>query len=414
MLPTKEKSENPTLDDILSYPVLRPQHQGEIVNLRENLQSELAPKPSRTVTVIQPNLPEDKYSLLSIVLDLLPRLEAARKHHLVSGVRTDTKEVIIKYIDALQSQFFQEHEIRGAEKYWQEVSRLMTGDFMEAYSQVGKRKNKVESSPGYRHGYGNQYTLSALCSLPGLVTLRMPYSTPIIMGGLAAVGYKVVHPAIQKTVNEDVRCLAEFTVHQQNRINHTTLSSRQEEKHFRLQNIIGDLIPLLETARLAGNDYSVMIMKADDYMTKLKKDFDKAGVFNQAYWTQMETMVNDEFLPRFGSYAAAQDRIEEKGLLYRMLSNKWVSATLTMAILTPIYFMSTRILALRGIDDLLMAGLFATGGYNIPKVLNPGHEPIGKLYLETCNRQNQLLHLAGLESKPVAQLADKNELMDKK
>ncbi len=374
-----------SLDEQLAIYTLTPQQQADIVAIERALQKELDPLALEGVI-----FEEKEYTIASMASHLLPRMEAARKNELVSGVEADYGRIAANYLNGLEQQFAQDSAGKGAKKYWQDISSLMRNDFVQAYQNLAAKKNEIESSFWYKYVYGNKYTLATITALPGLVTIRMPYSTPIVMGALAGIGYKVIYPVIHKCVNEDLHHLAEFAAHQQKRINESTLENRDNALHFSLKNVLKDLLPLLETARLAGKEYSTFCNITETYIDELESDFQKVDLPQEGYYGQLKSVVMDEFLPRFGRYAAAQNRIENKGLLYRLISNKWVSAAATTAVLAPIYFMMTRMLPMGNVDDAFMAILFATGGYNLPKMLNPGHEKLQNIYNGICSRQEEL------------------------
>ena len=231
----------------------------------------------------------------------------------------------------------------------------------------------------------------------------MPYSTPLVMGALGFVGYKYLHPFIQKKRNEDLENLMDFTVHRQKALVEEALGKREQKQSFELSSIMKDLVPELELARISGKSEDDFQGIVQNYFGKLHQDFgrklsseqhqDHAQIpewLNEAYFTQLGGIVQEEFLPRFEKYAASQNRREEHGLWYKMLSNKWVGAALTAGLLTPIYFATTRVLPFGGVDDVLMAGLFAVGGYHLPKLIDPGQESLPQVYREVCLRQDDL------------------------
>ncbi len=387
----KPLSERTELDDMLQK--LQPKVRGEMVQLRQDL-----------TTQFHQGREED-YSLAHLVTDLLPKLEAARKQYLAGdGSNPQYHSLIEAYAQRKGRQFMQDFPMQENMSYWRAASALLTADFGDSYARLASRKNQRESSKWYQYLYGNKYALAVASALPGIFTLRYPISTPIVMGAGAALGYKVLHPFIQRRVDEDVHRLADFTIHQQKRIDVQTKHGRKDPSQFTLRAVINDLLPLLETARLAGKGSAEFTSRVERYMTELQEDYGSvsyghvpvdrvtAGSVKQGddrVFSEMQAIVKEEFLPRFIAYAKSQNKIEERGLWYRIISNKWASATASTMVFAPLYFMASRVLPFGIVDDVLMAGLFAAGGYHAPKIINPGYEDIQTLYKEICSRDKK-------------------------
>lgn len=362
-----------------------------------------------------------KYSLASIVQELVPRLEDTRRSLIATGgvqenyfyprKITSRKEkynsVVANYLQELEIQLQQEFGGRSGgspeKRYLDGVSNLLQREFVDAYTAIAHRRDHTEKSFWYKYGYGNRYAVTALTALPGLATLRMPYSTPIVMGALGFLGYKYMYPFIQRKRDEDLENLMDFTVHRQKALVEEATGKREQKQNFELPSIMKDLVPQLELARIGWKGEEDFREIVRGYLGKLHQDFigklekeqhsDYAqipGWLNEAYFIQLAGVVYDEFLPRFEKYAASQNRKEEHGLWYKMLSNKWVGAALTVGVLSPLYFATTRVLPFGVIDDVLMAGLFAVSGYNLPKFIDPGQENLQQVYQDICLRQEDL------------------------
>ena len=364
-----------TLDEMLQR--LKPQQRGEMIHLQADLAKQFG------------NADDQRYTLAYLITDLLPKLEAARKEYVSSEEFTnpDYDGVIERYMERVGRQY--RTDFPEKQDYWAAVSNLLRGDFADAYHRIASKKINQERNPWYQYLYGNKYALAVLTAIPGLFTLKVPVSTPIVMGAGAAAGYKLLYPFLQRRVNEDLHRLAEFTIHQQERIDDMVSKEKKEPTKFTLRSMVNDLMPMLETARLAGKGKNEFTQRVQIYMSQRQEDCSTAGHYDTRSWVEMDSIIKEEFLPRFINYAKGQNRIEEKGLWYRTLSNKWASAVTAAVVCAPLYFLTARMLPFGVLDDVLMAGLFATGGYHAPKIINPGYEDIQSLYTSICNRERR-------------------------
>ncbi len=393
------------------------QQRGELSTLGRSLRKELQPMALECAIFEQ-----HTFTLPALVNELLPRLEGIRKNALTVGGQPDYSTLINNFLKVAEGHYRKEvQEGPGTERYWEELSGVLREDFTAGYKRIAERRNTRESSFGYRYVYGNRASLTVLPAMLGLATLRMPYSTPLVMGGLGTLGHLIAYPAVQGYLNRDLSRLARFTAHHQKRITESVLGSRTERKYFELPSVLLDLVPLLETARLAGQGLPVYQQRVELYLAELHRDFDNftgsdrltgrqeageregnrqedemaggkitGGHAKEKAWAALETAVNEEFLPRFAGYAAAQSRIEQGGFLRRLLSHKWASAALTAAAVSPLYFMTTRMLPLGNIDDALMVVLAGVGGYNLPKIINPGAERLEDIYNGLCKKSEAM------------------------
>ncbi len=374
------------LEQVLQeVPTLTPQQQRELAKLKRELEKDFS------ACSIEDVLEGDKrYALNTIMIDLLPRLEVARKNYLNLGMERvyPNYDIIIKgYLHNVKKQFDSEFgDVPHADKYWKTLEEVMCGDVSRAYQQIALRKNATESSFLYRYVYGNRYAVTALTALPGLATLRMPYSTPLVMAALGAIGAKVIDPFFQKVHYEDVGHLADMIIHRQKDMVERVMKNRDEQS-FTIQGILRNVIPKLEMARMAGEGYVNYQTIVEDHLVDLRKEVQKVTGLTQSEWRGVELVVRDEFLPTFGIYAAEQNKMEKRGKGYMFLMKKSVSAVLTAGILSPLYLSVGRMLPFGVVDDILMAGIFGAVGYHIPNWLHPNYNPLEKIYADYTQRK---------------------------
>jgi len=240
------------------------------------------------------------------------------------------------------------------------VRRRTVPGFIRAAAGI----NALEDRPLQGALLRSPVLMAVLVALPGLLTIPMPISTPILLVVLALVGAFVVHPIYVRQVAAPLKALGENLA-----LETHALRRRYEEEapESSLEAVIADALPVLDGERRAGRADEESLRKA------MAGWLDGARLSESGrsprYVQQLRGFLEGAFVHDYARYAKARDAFE------RALVTFVVDSPLRMAILTTIVTLPLSVLASRVtplppyVDFPLMVALLAALGATLPRLL---------------------------------------------
>jgi hypothetical protein len=247
---------------------------------------------------------------------------------------------------------------------WTALEETVRRRTVPGFARAAAGINALEDKPLQGALLRSPVLMAVLVALPGLLTIPMPISTPILLVVLALVGAFVVHPIYVRQVAAPLKALGRNLALETN-----ALRRRYEEEtpESSLEAVIADALPVLDGERRAGRADEDSLRKA------MVEWLDGARLAESGrsarYVQQLRGFLEGTFVHDYARYARARDRFE------RALVTFVIDSPIRMAILTTIVTLPLSVLASRvtplppHVDFPLMVALLAAFGATLPRLL---------------------------------------------
>ncbi|MBI5496490.1 MAG: hypothetical protein HY904_15820 [Deltaproteobacteria bacterium] len=205
-----------------------------------------------------------------------------------------------------------------------------------------------------------------ICGAVGLLTLRMPVSTPLVTATLALVGYAGVAPVLEKLRGQ---------------LKNTLMASLADEDRVlarlgaetapaRLVDVLAELRPVLMNAVLAGEeDPDRLEEHARPYLQRLRRAATAEGGPGQAYARAASDVVTQKYIPLFSQLAVRVRASAEAPAWRRALSDPRGAGFMTAIATAPISMLAAAETPLGMWDAPLMMGLFFLAGHTVARLV---------------------------------------------
>ena len=247
---------------------------------------------------------------------------------------------------------------------WSALEDTVRRRTVPGFTRTAAGINALEDHPLQGALLRSPVLMAVLVALPGLLTIPMPISTPIVLVVLALVGAFVVHPLYVRQVAAPLKMLGENLA-----LETQALRRRYEEEtpESTLEAIIADALPVLDGERRAGRADEESLRKA------MAEWLDGARLAESGrsprYVEQLRGFLEGAFVRDYARHARARDAFE------RRLVTFVVDSPVAMAIVTAVATLPLSVLASRVtpippyIDFPLMVALLAAFGAALPRLL---------------------------------------------
>lgn len=233
----------------------------------------------------------------------------------------------------------------------------------------------------------------------GLITLRMPVSTPLVCGALALVGYGALAPLAERLRESVYRLVMDALTEED-----VVIRSGVAFEDLTLSSVLRTLKPTLFTALLAGQtDPAALRQHLQPLLAAFRRQCTAQGGPGLAYAEAVEEVVFGKYAPRLRQVADRARAQVEAGLAGRVMSDPHGAGLLVATATLPLSFVAARATPL-GLWDLpLMVGLFYGAGRVASSVLASPRRQMAELDA-AMNAEQRLL--SGLYSAGGALLKD--------
>ena len=337
--------------------------------------------------------PEQRFSLPALAEALWPALENLRK----AGRGQATPEAVSRLVarhEPRLKELFQRHSGRPAEA-WDATHRALTMRLPALYARYAAAMDRQEASllsmvSAYPEG------VSVLTAATGLVTLRMPISTPLVCAGLGLVGYWGIAPVVARLQGHLKAVVLDALGQEGAAI--TALGDGPGP--LTLTDLLAAARPALRTAVFGGiDDPEDLATHVAPLLARFRDRVTAPGGPGAAYADAVVEVVRAKFIPRYALVVAAERDAAESSILARLVHDPRGAGFVATVATMPLSIMAARATPLGAWDTPLMAALFFAGGYVLARIL--GSPARRAAELDRSMAQEQAL-LEGLYSAPGA------------
>jgi hypothetical protein len=247
---------------------------------------------------------------------------------------------------------------------WAALEETVRRRTVPGFARASARINALEDRPLQGALLRSPVLMAVLIALPGLLTIPMPISTPLLLVVLALVGAFVVHPIYVRQVAAPLKALGENLA-----LETQALRRRFEEEtpESSLEAVIADALPVLDGERRAGRGDEESLRKA------MAEWLDGARLAESGrsarYVQQLRGFLEGTFVHDYARYAKARDAFE-RGLVTFVVDSPLRMAMLTAMVTLPLSVMASRETPLPPyVDFPLMVALLAALGATLPRLL---------------------------------------------
>lgn len=247
---------------------------------------------------------------------------------------------------------------------WTAVEDTVRRRTVPGFTRAAAGINALEDRPLQGALLRSPVLMAVLVALPGLLTIPMPISTPILLVVLALFGAFVAHPIYVRQVAAPLKALGENLA-----LETHALRRRYEEEtpESSLEAVIADALPMLDGERRAGRADEESLRKA---MAQWLDGARLAGSGRSPrYVEQLRGFLEGTFVHDYARYARARDAFE-RGLVTFVVDSPGLMALLTAVITLPLSVVASRVTPIPPyIDFPLMVALLAALGATLPRLL---------------------------------------------
>jgi hypothetical protein len=206
--------------------------------------------------------------------------------------------------------------------------------------------------------------VAVLVALPGLVTIPMPISTPLLLVVLALVGAFVVHPIYVRQVASPLQAL-ETNLAQETKALRRRFDDEPSEPV--LGTVLADLMPILDGERRAGRADEASLRRAVASWLDGAR-LDESGK-SPRYVEQLRALLEGSFVHDYARHARARDAFEAR--LATVVLDHPLRTGVAAAILTlPLSVLASRVTPIPPyVDFPLMVALLGGLGAALPRLV---------------------------------------------
>ncbi len=209
--------------------------------------------------------------------------------------------------------------------------------------------------------------MAVLVALPGLLTIPMAISTPILLVVLALVGAFVAHPTYVRQVAAPLRALEDNLVLEAKSVRRRFGDDPPDTSDSSLDAVLQDVLPVLDGERRAGRADESSLRQA------MASWLDGARLAESGrsprYVEQLRGFLEGAFVHDYARYARARDAFERR-LLTFVVDSPARMAVLTAVVTLPLSVLASRVTPIPPyIDFPLMVALLGALGAALPRLL---------------------------------------------
>ncbi|MEW5851077.1 MAG: hypothetical protein AB2A00_19980 [Myxococcota bacterium] len=339
--------------------------------------------------------PPQRFSLPALAEVLWPSLENLRR----AGPGHATSKAVHRIIQQYEPQLkelYRRHSGRS-QAAWEATYKALSLRLpllFSRYAEIMDREDesitrKLASSP---EGVG------VMCMAAGLLTLRMPVSTPLVCATLGLVGYAGLAPVVQRLQNH-----LKDTVMATLRAEDAAIQQLSERgPSFTLSQVVEEVRPILQSAILGGTDeHEDLMVHVAPTLVRLREAAERPGGPGAAYADAIVDIVRTKYVPRFHRVAVQLREAAESSLMARLVRDPVGAGILTAIATLPLTILAASATPLPlWVDAPAMAAVFYYGGATITRLLSSPGRQLHELH-QSMKQEEALLN--GLF--PVAQLS---------
>ena len=247
---------------------------------------------------------------------------------------------------------------------WTALEDVVRRRTVPGFARAAAGINALEDHPLQGALLRSPVLMAVLVALPGLLTIPMPISTPILLVVLALVGAFVVHPIYVRQVAAPLKVLGENLALETN-----ALRRRYEEEtpESSLEAVMTDALPVLDGERRAGRADEESLRRA------MAEWLDGARLAESGrsprYVEQLRGFLEGTFVHDYARYAKARGAFE-RGLVTFVVDSPIRMAILTAIVTLPLSVLASRVTPVPPyVDFPLMVALLAALGATLPRLL---------------------------------------------
>jgi hypothetical protein len=338
-------------------------------------------------SVLETYPPEQRFSLPALTEALWPALENLRQATPGGATAESVSRLVARHEPRLKD-LFQRHSGRPA-LAWDATRRALTLRLPALFARYAAAMDRQEASLLARvssHPEG----VALLTALAGLVTLRMPVSTPMVCAGLGLVGFWGLAPVIARLRGHLKAVVLDALRQEGEAIN--TLADGPAPRT--LAEVLAVARPVLRTAVLGGiDDPADLCVHLAPILARFRDAVTVPGGPGAAYADAVTEVVRAKYTPHYARIVCAERDAAESSILTRLVSDPRGAGFAATAVTMPLSIMAARATPLGVWDTPLMAALFFAGGYLFATIL--GSTARRATGLDRAMKQEEAL-LAGL------------------
>ncbi len=324
-----------------------------------------------------------------LVLALLPVLEATRlSQEGEEGFEARLHEAVEDSLRVLRRN--QPPRTPQEEQWWEEARRTLRERLVPGYLVIALRLNRLEEGTLTRSWLKSPWAMGLLWALPGLLTLPVPVSTPLVMLFLALLGTYVIHPLWMSHVTEPLQALQQNLAAEAPRVARWSGGSPFSEADTSTGGALADLLPILEGERRAGRgDERSLRLAVNHWFDEVAAR--KGESFRGArYFHHLREYFTGPVVRRFFIYGRARSWVESR-LWRRLLDIPWASALGALLLGWPLALLATLATPFPPtVEFPFMLLLLAVGGYGAPHLVPGTRADRDALIQEVHDHQGEL------------------------
>jgi hypothetical protein len=316
---------------------------------------------------------DQRFSLPALAEVLWPSLENLR-HATAAPISTEAVESLVRQHEAPLAALYLRHSGRSR-LAWEATRTALLRRLPALYVRYALWASAHDGGALRKLLQTPEGVAIVVASL-GLVTLRMPISTPLVCAVLSLVGYAGLAPILQRV---------------QGRLKDTIFQALAEEDAViarlgqvtpapTLTELLTHIRPALTSAVLGGEESRDELMThADPVLSSLlamERDHPERG---QAYAHAVKDVIRTRFLPRFVAIVASIRSTAEGSLMRRLLQDPNGAGLCTLLATAPISLLAAQVTPWGWYDAPLMGALFFLAGRTACSILTSPARQLSEL-----------------------------------
>ncbi len=329
--------------------------------------------------------PDRRFSLPALAEALWPALENLRR---AGGADAAAYRREIARFEPQLRALYRQASGRGEgawEATWASLTTRLPGIFARYAAVLGP-----DQDGAFKQLLRSPEGVGVLMGAMGLVTIRMPVSTPLICGTLALVGYAGVSPLLDRLRGHLRRTVLAALSAEDDAV------ARLGEDHnpLTLTEVATDVRPVLVSAVLSGEENPTALLEhARPWLARMRRTAMQPGGPGEAYANAVEDVVRTKYIPQLCRIAVSLRAAAEASSVRRALRDPRGAGLAAATVTLPVSYAVARVTPWGIWDMPLMVALFFFAGMGVTRVLR---NPEGDLLqLHDAMAQEERL-LAGL------------------